>query len=79
MSSPMRGLRWLPTITTYERGPVSTLAFWLLMVMVVAFIAALLGAGLAVRSLLHRARRMSVELGELSNDISDIVGSGERG
>jgi hypothetical protein len=49
------------------------------MVMVVAFIAALLGAGLAVRSLLHRARRMSVELGELSNDISDIVGSGERG
>jgi hypothetical protein len=66
-------------MTTCERGPVSTLAFWLLMVMVVAFVAALVGVGLAVRSLLHRAGRMNVELGELSNDISDIVGSGERG
>ena len=58
---------------------VSTLAFWLLMVMFAAFIGALVGIGLAVRSLLRRANRMSVELGKLSSDISDIVGSGERG
>ncbi|HEX6197469.1 MAG TPA: hypothetical protein VFZ37_16250 [Jiangellaceae bacterium] len=57
----------------------STLAFWLLMLLVVLFVVAVVGVGLAVRRLFRRTHRMFTELDSLSSDITDIVRSGERG
>lgn len=57
----------------------STLAFWLLMLLVVLFVAALVAVGLAVRTMLRRTHRMATELQGLSSDITDIVRSVERG
>lgn len=57
----------------------SALAFWLLMLLVVLFVAALVAVGLAVRTLLRRTHRMVAELHGLSSDITDIVRSVERG
>lgn len=57
----------------------STLAFWLLMLLVVLFVVAVVGVRLAVRRLFRRTHRMFTELDSLSSDITDIVRSGERG
>ena len=57
----------------------SALAFWLLIVLLVLFVAMLVAVGLAVRTLLKRVHRTATELQGLSSDITDVVRSVERG
>jgi hypothetical protein len=53
----------------------SALAFWLLMLLIALFVAALVAVGLSVRLLLRRSQQMATELDGLSNDISAVVSS----
>lgn len=57
----------------------SALAFWLLMLLLVLFVAMLVLVGVAVGKLMRRIHRMAMEVQGISSDITDIVRSAERG